>query len=212
MPTRRGSFAPSPRKVAISTRIASATRSARRLLATGRERSGHLFRAVTLDDVVDLDVVEVLDTDTALEAFLHLAHVVLEPLERRDDALVHLDALAHHAHARLAVDHPAAHHAAGDGADLRDLEDLADLRLAQDDFALLGTQHPLERGAHVVHRLVDDAIELDVHPFALGRRAGVVVRAHVEADDDGVLRRLGEEDVALADGADAAVDDLHRDL
>ena len=36
---------------------------------------------IHLDDIADLDVVEVLDTDAALVAGLHLAHVVLEPLE-----------------------------------------------------------------------------------------------------------------------------------
>ena len=70
---------------------------------------------------------------------------------------------------------------------------------------------PFERGAHVGDRLVDDAIELDVDVLALGGRARVVVRPHVEADDDRA-RRAREQDVALGDRADAAVDDLDLHL
>ncbi len=50
-------------------------------------------------------------------------------------------------------------------------------------------------------------IQLDLDAFALGRRARVVVRADVEADDDRA-GGLGEQDVAFGDRADAAVDDL----
>ena len=110
-----------------------------------------------------------------------------------------------------ALDHAAANRAAGDGADLRDLEHLAHLGLAEHDLALLGPEHAFDARANVGHRLVDDAVELDLDAFALGRRARVVVRAHVEADDDRA-RRLGEQDVALGDRADAAVDDLDLDL
>jgi hypothetical protein len=59
----------------------------------------------------------------------------------------------------------------GDGADARHLEQLAHLGLGEDDLALLGLEHPLEGRADVVHRLVDDAVELDVDALALGGRA-----------------------------------------
>ena len=58
------------------------------------QRSGDFLGAVALDDVADLDVVEVLDGDTALVALLHFADVVLEAAERADGAVVHLDAVA----------------------------------------------------------------------------------------------------------------------
>src|SRR5216117_800873 len=108
----RGSFAPSPRKVADSMRMASATRSALRLLGgTAGECPGDLLRTVALDHVVDFDVVEVLDADAALEALAHFTRVVLEALERRNRALVHLDAIAHDAHPRLPIDDAAPHDA-----------------------------------------------------------------------------------------------------
>ena len=84
---------------------------------------------------------------------------------------------------------------------LRHLEHLAHLGLAEHDFLLVRAQHALERGAHVGHRLVDDLVQLDLDALALGRRARLVVRAHVEADDDRA-GRLREQDVALGDRAD----------
>ena len=45
------------------------------------------------DDVADLDVVVVLEPDAALEASLHLAHVVLEAAERAQAAFVDEDVI-----------------------------------------------------------------------------------------------------------------------
>ena len=59
---------------------------------------------VGLDDVALLEVLEVGQADAALEAGLHLAHVVLEALERRDRALPDDRALAEEAHLRAAGD------------------------------------------------------------------------------------------------------------
>src|SRR5712671_3239642 len=81
-PTIRGSFADSVRKVATSTRTASATRSARRVLRRRARRrsqcSRYLLLAVAFENIADLDVVEVLDANTALEAFTDFLHIVLE--------------------------------------------------------------------------------------------------------------------------------------
>src|SRR5690349_24061419 len=86
--------------------------------------AGDFLHAVGFDQVPDLYVVEVLDTDAALEALPHLAHVVLEALERRQRPVVHRDAVADHPHLPGARNDPVPHEGAGDGADLRDLEDL----------------------------------------------------------------------------------------
>ena len=74
-----------------------------------------------------------------------------------------------------------------------------------------GRSMPSSAARTSVDRLVDDAVQLDVDAFALGRRARVVVGTHVEADDDRA-RRAREQNVALGDRADAAVNDLDLHL
>src|ERR1051325_9418257 len=93
-PTIRGSFADSVRKVATSTRTASATRSARRVLRRRASRrcqcASDLLLPVALEHVSDLEVVEVLDSNAALEAFAHFFDIVLEAAQRADVAVVNL--------------------------------------------------------------------------------------------------------------------------
>src|SRR3989454_474905 len=175
------------------------------------ERAGDLLDAIRFDQVADLDVVEVLDADAALEALPHLAHVVLEALEGGDRALVHLHAVADHPHPRRPGDDPGAHEAPRDGTDLGDLKRLSHLGLPQHDFLLLGREQSLHCSLHLFHRLVDDAVGADLHALALGRGACVGIGSHVEADDDGT-RRLREQDIRVGDGADAAVHDFHLDF
>src|SRR4051812_44734536 len=80
---------------------------------------------VRLDDVARLEVLEVREADAALEAGLHLAHVVLEPLERRDRAVPDDRALPEEAHLRAAGDGAVGDVAAGDLADPGHREHLA---------------------------------------------------------------------------------------
>src|SRR5256885_1962930 len=54
----------------------------------GLQRACNLLGAIRLDDIADLEVVEVLDSNTALVALLHFAHVVLEAAKRSDCAVV----------------------------------------------------------------------------------------------------------------------------
>src|SRR4051812_20176466 len=125
-------------------------------LGRGLERPRHFFGAVVLDAVADLDVVEVLDADAALEAFADLAHVVLEATQRVDRPLEDLDPVADDANPCVAANEPAPHRAPGDEPDLRHLEGFEDLGFAEDDLALLGSEHALEREPYVGDRLVDD--------------------------------------------------------
>src|SRR5574337_269003 len=88
---------------------------------------GDLLDLEELEDVTLPDVVEVLQLDAALEAFLDLAHVVLHALQGLDFAGVDDHVVAQQAEARVAPDQPRGDHAAGDGADLARDEDGADL-------------------------------------------------------------------------------------
>src|SRR5690606_27644101 len=126
------------------------------------QRARDLLDRVALDDVADLHVVEVRDADAALEALAYLPDVVLEPLEGTDLAVVHDDAVADHARPALAVDAALRDVATGDRADLADLEGLAHLGRALDGLLLLRREQALERRRHVVDRLVDDVVDVDV--------------------------------------------------
>src|SRR5688500_3488249 len=211
----RGSFAESVRNVATSTRIAPARRSDLRVLRRSArrrsQRARDLLLPVALEHIPNLQIVEVLDPDAALEPFAHFLDVVLEAAQRGDVAVVDLDGVANHPHAALAIYYAAANRAAGNDAHLRNLEQLAHFSLAEHDFALFGPEHSFESGPDVFHRLIDDLVELDVDAFALGGSAGVVVRPYVETDDDRAGRSR-EENVALGDRSDAAMNDFDRHL
>src|SRR5260370_37189178 len=167
----------------------------------GLERASDLLDPVGLEQVADPYIIEVLDPHAALEDLTHFPDVLLEALERRQGPVVHLDAVADHAHPCRSGDHARAHEAAGDRAHLGDLEQLAHLRLAQHDLLLLRCEHPFHRRLHLFHRLVDDAVGADLHLLALGRGARVRVRPDVEADADRV-RGLGDQHVPICAPAD----------
>src|SRR5260370_670997 len=179
--------------------------------APGLERASDLLDPVGLEQVADLYIIEVLHPDAALEALTHFPDVLLEALERRQGPVVHLDAVADHAHPCRSGDHARAHEAAGDRAHLGDLEQLAHLRLAQHDVLLLQREQPFHRRLHLFYRLVDDAVGAALHLLALGPGARVRVRPDVEPDDDRV-RGLGEQHVPIGDPADPPVDGHHLHL
>src|SRR5918995_654088 len=60
---------PEPSAIRLSARRASG--------GTGGERALHLFHAVRLDPVADLEVIEILDADAALEPLAHFADLGL---------------------------------------------------------------------------------------------------------------------------------------
>ena len=79
------------------------------------------------------------------------------------------------------------------------------------DLLVFRLEHALERRLDVFDRLVDDRIVLDLHALALREIRHLAVRAHVEADDHGLVDG-GEVHVVLRDGANTAVDHLNAHL
>src|SRR5262245_27899562 len=128
------------RIVRIRPAMPAASHAARRERQFGLRGAGDLALLVRLDDVAVFEVLVVLEADTALEARLHLAHVLLEPLERRDRAVPDDDAVAQEAHLRPARDGAVTHEAPGDSTDTRHRDDLAHLGLAGDHFLELGLE------------------------------------------------------------------------
>src|SRR5690606_34617255 len=169
--------------------------------------AGDLSDLVDLDEVALLDVVEVGQADTALEALGHLANVVLEPLERVDGPVVGDDSGAQQPGTGTALDHAFGDVATGDGSDPGNPEHGPDLGGAEHDFLLLGGELANQGLFDLVQQLVDDAVGADLDPQALGCLAGTRLRTHVEADDDGV-GDVGEVDVVLVDAPHRPVDDL----
>src|SRR5499425_2164986 len=138
-----------PESAICSVRRATPTNmAAPRLEAEGRprlEQAGPgLLDLEVLDDVEVLEVGEPLDTDAALEALLHLAHVVLEPLQAGHLACAHLLALADDAHLRPTAHEAVEHGHAGDRPQPRHVEGVAHLGPAQ---LLLGPDG-LEQASH----------------------------------------------------------------
>src|SRR6202012_717384 len=136
-----------------------------------------------LDRVLEPDVV-VADADTAFEALADFGRVVLEPAQRLHGEVVGDDhTIPDDPRLAAAVDGAGADDAAGDVADPRHPEDLADLRRAELGLLELRLEHALERGFHFLDRLVDDRVVADVDALALRELACPAGRPDVEADD-----------------------------
>src|SRR5436190_1921694 len=176
-----------------------------------RQRRLQLLGLERFDHVADLDVLEPLDADAALEALPDLGHIVLEVPQRADLAFVDHAVVAQEAHARGARDHAVDDHAAGDDADLRHLEGVAHFGAAPEDFMELRIEQADHRRLDLVDQRVDDGVEPDVDAFFFGELRGVALGTDVESDDD----RIGcgrEENIVRRDRADRGVDDADFDL
>ena len=82
---------------------------------------------------------------------VHFGDFVLEALERLELAFVDDDVVAHQAHAGAALDLAFGDAAAGDLADLGDVEHLEDLGIAEEGLAALRRQQARHRRLHVIH-------------------------------------------------------------
>src|SRR4029453_6652578 len=124
----------------------------------------HPLHLEHFDDVANLDVVEVLQADTALEPGLHLGDVVLEAAQGGELAFPHDDAVANQASLGVALSRDAAitDLAAGDGADFRHAECLAHRRTADPHFFERRIQHAGHRLFDLIGHVVDDRMHADV--------------------------------------------------
>ena len=88
---------------------------------------------------------------------------------------------------------------------------VTDLCLAQCDLTDLRGQHALHSVGNIVDSIVNDAVHTHFHLGGSSFFLGHIVRADVEADDDGV-GGIGQIHVGLADGTDTGVDDADAHL
>src|SRR5690242_20090064 len=179
-PTRSWRWLGPPLSRPLSLRLAIAfTLAALRLLRPSPRDAGaavggwrtlegarHLLHLEALDDVAGLDVLIVLEGHAALVAFLDLADLVLEALQRLEGALVDDDVVAQQPDLGAALDDALRHHAAGDLADLGDVEDLADRGIAEEMLAQRRRQEAAERRLQIVDHVVDDRVVADLDAVA----------------------------------------------
>ena len=110
------------------------------------------------------------------------------------------------------------HAAAGDRADLRDLEDFLHERLAENDFLLDSVEHADHRGLDLFFDLVNDRVQANIDVFLFGDIGGTRLGPNVEADDNDRgrsvvgLRCRCEQNVGFGDRADAGTNNADLDL
>src|SRR5437879_7594064 len=125
-----------------SSIIPSATRAALTSPpAAALQRAGDLFGREHFEHVARQDPGDGVDADAALLTVRHLAHVVLEALERGDRPRAEDRVAAAHAHLGAPHDLALGHVGARDRPQLGDDEDLSHLRAADDRLADLRREH-----------------------------------------------------------------------
>src|SRR5579863_8517636 len=217
-----GSCSPCSKMRASAWRISSPTRNDRgfcpdfaiailAIAGAPLEGAGDLFDLEALDNVALLDVLVVLEGHAALGALAHFADLVLEALQGLQAAFVDDDIVAQQPHLGAAPHQALGDHAARHLADLADVEDLANLGVAEETLAPGRRQQARQGAFHVLDHLVDDRVIADLDAVASRQIARLRIGADVEADDHGV-GRLGEDHVAFVDAADRGVQHAHRDL
>ena len=176
-----------------------------------RQLARRLLELVALQAIVDVDLGEALQADAALVAERDFLDVVLEALERRDVAFPDEVLAAEQAHLGAALDDAVADHAASDRAELGHAERLAHFGVAEDDLFDDRREHAFQERRHVVDRVVDHRVLLDLHGQIVGQALALGLRLDVEGDDDGLGGRR-QVDVALRHAADRRVQHADLDL
>src|SRR5581483_7256452 len=165
----------------------------------------------SLDDVADLDVLELLDGDAALEALPDLGNVIFEVAQRGNFALVDHAVVAQQTHARGPGNDSVDDHAAGDRPGLRHLERLADFGATLELLLEFWFQKSGHGRFDLVDQVVDDGVEPDVDAFFLRQLGRIAFGAHVETDHDGIRRRR-QEHIIGRNRTHRGVNDVDLDL
>ena len=101
--------------------------------------------------------------------------------------------------------------AARDLADLRNVEDLLDRRVAEEHLALRRSEKTRHRRFHFIDEIVDDVVVADFDALVIGRLLRLRIGADVEADDDS-LRCRRKRDIRLGDATDARMHEARFDF
>ena len=123
--------------------------------------------------------------NTVIKAGGNLAHVVLEAAQRGNLVFVDDDTVTDYADLRLTGDLAVLYVGAGNEADVRYVDDLADLRVAEQGFPELGSKHALHGGGDFVDAFVNYAVGADFDALTLRGIESGLIGTDVEAYDDG---------------------------
>src|SRR5262245_26708950 len=119
---------------------------------------------------------------------------------------------------RAAFDHPVDDHTTRDGTHFRHPDDIANLRLPDDDFLERRIEQSEHRIADLLFDFVDNGVQTDVDILLFSHLIGAGFRSHVEPDDDRRsagrrrIRCARQQDVMLGDRAYARADDAYFDF
>src|SRR6185503_11617600 len=146
-------------------------------------RGCDLFHHIGFNLVANLDVVKVLEADSAFKALANFGNVILEAPQGDDIALPTDYAVANQTGAGIAANVAVDHHRPGHSADTRNLEHFANICLADDLFTLDRLQHAYHRRAYFFFDLVNDRMETNIDGFLLGEVSGARFWSNVESND-----------------------------
>src|SRR5215471_5705277 len=179
--------------------------------STPSQRTRNGLDVEALHDVANADILIVGDRHAALLSGRHFAYLVLEALQSRQRALVDHHVVADEAHLGAALHLAVGDAAAGDLADLGNVEHLQDFRIAKVHLAHRRRQQAGHGLSHVVDQIVDDVVVADLDPGLVGRELRLRVGTHIEAHHHRA-RGAGQRHIRFGDAADARVHDTCLDL
>ena len=188
--------------------VTSACRSIEPHAELSLERTGDFGHLEDFELIVNLNVIVALETQTAFATGLNFAHIVLEVLQAGEFAGPDHHVVAQEASAGIAAYHAFENTAAGNEPNLGHADNLTDFQETQRRFLLLGRKHAAHGRADFINSIVDDVVVTNIHVFLFSKLAGLLISAHVKADNDG-LGSGCQVDVGFRDAAHGAVHDLN---
>src|SRR6478672_10274254 len=161
--------------------------SLRLLLLALLQCSFHFFFFVSFYNITSLDVIVVLDGQSAFHTYQYFLHIIFEALQRAQFSTcrgiwIHHDTIPDHSHLIITPDLTIDHYTTGNGC-LIEFEYLADLHVGNDLFLDLGFQHSFHGTLDLVNGRVDNGIGLDLDTCILCDPVGLHGWTHVKSND-----------------------------
>src|SRR5208337_1698686 len=188
--------------------IASRTSSA---LLFGFKDLFYFLNLIGLNDVFFLDIVEILNTDTAFESGLDFLDVILEPSEGTDLSVIDDYIVAKNSCPGVSFHTAVEYGAACNHPEFWNMKGLSYFRPADHVLFVYRLEHADYGAPDVIEELIDDIIVTNVHRFLLGQLLNLRIRSYIEADHDSIGGR-SEHNVGFGDRTGTAVNDVDLDF